>query len=603
MKRIIVFITILVFNSYLFAQSNTKVALAEQYYANAEYEKAVELYEDLFQANSENKHFYSQYIECLLQLQSFDKAEKVIKRQIKRYPKDLPLRVGLGYLYASKGDKEKSLKEYQSAIDLLNTADQALVADLSDSFHKIGELDYVIKVYEKARKIFRNPFLFSNELTRIYSLKNNKQGIIDEQLGMLDSDPYLLQEVQNNLQNYLSEDSDLGLLKTNLLKRSQKDPDNLIYTQLLIWTFVQQRDFEPALTQTIALDKRLKEDGEKIIGFAQFCNSNKAYDAAIKAYDNIKLRGKENPHYTQASLGLLESKKLKITSSTYTTEDLLTLEGDYVLFLQDFGENGKTVHSMRELAELKSNYLNKAAEGAAILEKIIGQNLGNASVIGRTKLDLGDTYLIMGDIWEAALLYGQVDKAFRDEPLGQMAKFKNAKLSYYAGEFDWAKAQLDVLKASTSQLIANDALNLSLIIADNTGLDTSTHALEMYAHADLLIHQNQFEAATKVLDSINHLYTGHALADDLLWAKAQIAIKQNNYTQAVELLNDISTAYSYDIWADDALFTAAEIYAGKLGNKQKAMELYEKIIVDYPGSLFVVEARKRFRALRGDVIN
>jgi len=58
-----------------------------------------------------------------------------------------------------------------------------------------------------------------------------------------------------------------------------------------------------------------------------------------------------------------------------------------------------------------------------------------------------------------------------------------------------------------------------------------------------------------------------------------------------------------DILADNATFQLADLYENILGDTTKAQELYEKVLLEYPGSLFVVEARKRFRRLRGDDIN
>ena len=217
-------------------------------------------------------------------------------------------------------------------------------------------------------------------------------------------------------------------------------------------------------------------------------------------------------------------------------------------------------------------------------------------------MELGDIYILTGEVWEAALIYGQVEKQFANEPVGQEAKFKNARLSYFQGDFDWAKAQLDVLKASTSQLFANDALNLRLLISDNLQNESDTSALRIYSRADMLLFKNQPENALITLDSINKQFPSNSLADDILMAKAKIYLKQNNFTSATSELQKIINDYSFDLWGDDALFMLAELYENNLKDNEKAKTYYQKIITDFPGSLYVVEARKRFRALRGDNI-
>jgi tetratricopeptide (TPR) repeat protein len=603
MKKIITVIILLVthFSSFSQRQGDNGV-LAQQYFQNGEFDKAASLYEKLFSDQPQNKIYFQNYITSLTQLKEYDKAEKVIKKQIKKYPDIHSLRVDLGILYINRGEEEKGRKEFESAINQLKPQ-VSQINELGRAFLEKDEIDLAIKTFLKGRKLMNDPLMFSNELTRLYSRKNDKVAIVDELLTLLDQDDFFLSQVKMSFQDYLIEPKDMDVLKSALLKRLQASPERTSYSDLLIWTLIQQRNFDLALIQTIALDKRSNGDGSDIMSFADYCTSNKAYDVAIKAYQNIIDRGKNNPFYMRARLESLDVKNKKITESNYTSADLLQLENDYTQFLSEFGETSQTAFAMQELANLKAQYLNKAQEAATLLEKVVDKNLGSASFIAQCKLDLGDVYLLTGDVWESALLYGQVDKAFRDEPMGQMAKFKNAQLSYYTGEFEWSKAQLDVLKASTSQLIANDALNLSLMIADNTGLDTTTDALRMYSKADLLIYQNRFDEAQKSLDSINLLYPDHALTDEILWAKSKMQIKKNNIPEALQLLKSIYENYSSDIWADDAIYLSAGLYENKLNDPKKAMELYESIILKYPGSLYVVEARKRFRTLRGDMVN
>jgi tetratricopeptide (TPR) repeat protein len=220
--------------------------------------------------------------------------------------------------------------------------------------------------------------------------------------------------------------------------------------------------------------------------------------------------------------------------------------------------------------------------------------------IGQLKLDLGDIYILTGEVWEANLIYGQAEREYANEPIGHDAKFKNAKLSYYQGDFIWAKAQLSVLKSSTSQLIANDALNLELLINENTASVADSNALKKYARADFLIATNQLQKALNTLDSIHILFPANSLEDDILLSKAKIFQKQNLTDKTIQQLELIITNYSTDLWADDALFMLAETYELTLKNQAKAMEYYQKLIIDFPGSLYVTEARKRYRNLRGD---
>ena len=224
-------------------------------------------------------------------------------------------------------------------------------------------------------------------------------------------------------------------------------------------------------------------------------------------------------------------------------------------------------------------------------------------LLGNCKLDLGDYYLVSGDVWESTLLYSQVDKTFKDGPLGELARFKNAKLSYFKGEFDWSQAQLNILKAATSELIANDALDLSIFILDNLGLDSTLTPMQMYSKAELLSFQNKHDVALKVLDSIITFFPGHPLEDDIYFVKAKTYLRKMKFDQAIEYLDRILNEYPGEILGDDANFLLAEVYQYQKKDLDKARNLYERIILEYKGSLYSVEARKRYRKLRGDNLN
>jgi TolA-binding protein len=209
---------------------------------------------------------------------------------------------------------------------------------------------------------------------------------------------------------------------------------------------------------------------------------------------------------------------------------------------------------------------------------------------------------MQGDVWESTLLYSQVDKAFKEDPLGHEARFRNARLSYFSGDFQWAQAQFEVLKASTSKLIANDALDLSVFIMDNLGLDTTAIALQLYADAELLVFQNRFQDAFGKMDSLLLAFPKHALEDDVLYLRGKIFTKQRQYEKAAAAFEEVVEKYPEDIRADNALFELAGLYEKPLNDVEKAKTLYEKLFVEFSGSTFAVEARKRYRILRGDKI-
>jgi tetratricopeptide (TPR) repeat protein len=599
MKKITyIIIFLLVISTESIAQRINTEALGKEYFVNGEFEKAETIYQKLYQNDPTKIEYYSKYYQCLMAQKKTELSEKLVKKMLKRSNNYPTYYIDLGLVYDSNNDREKALKQYNEAINKLSP-DLMLLVDVTAKFTELQLYDYAIKAIQKGRTLTRNPTLLSMDATKVYSLQNNKQGIIEEQLNTFEQNAYEKDQIQQNFQDYFNDEKDYDLLKNVLIQRLQQFPDQQFYSDLLIWTFIQQQNFDAALMQSIAMDKRFSEEGQRLFQLGQYCRNNKKYDAAIKSFRAVIDKGSSLPFYNPSRTFLLSTQKEKITSSVYTSSDLENLEKDYKQYFLDFGEQSSTSEAMREYASLLALYLNRAKEAIVILEKIIENRFGTSSFLAQCKLDLGDYYLYDGDVWEAAMMYGQVDKAYKDDPLGQMAKYKNAKLSYFAGEFSWSKAQLDILKASTSQLIANDALNLSLLISDNENVDTNQQALGLYAKADLLIYQHQYKNALLKLDSIDVLFPENDLNDDILWMKAMIEVNQQNFTKAIEFYSIIVDKYKDGIWADDALFTIADIYERKLKNTDLAMKAYQQIIDEFSGSMYMVEARKRFRMLRG----
>jgi len=426
--------------------------------------------------------------------------------------------------------------------------------------------------------------------------------MITEYLSHLSIFPNDIEQVQGSLLENITTKQDWKLLKKELLTRIQSVEGTETYTEMLLWLLVQQKDFYGAFIQFRAIDKRKNQEGERLLELATISISNDALDVAINCYKYIVNLGKDKLFYNDARAGLLAVSYKKITKyGEYDAAFLAETEKNYIAFINEVGKNYVSASAMRQLAFLYNYHSNKPKKAIQLLQTLITIPRVTKSFNAECKLELGDAYLISGDIWEAQLLYGQVDKDFKDEPLGQEAKFRNARLSFYKGEFDWAQAQLDVLKSATSHLISNNAIELSMLIQDNYGFeDGDDTALMLYAEADLLLLRNAPDPALQKLDTIKLKFPTHSLNDEMFLSKARIFSKKKDYQKAVDYYVKVFTHYQYDILADNAIFELAELYERKLNNNDKAKELYEKIIIDYPGSLYTAEARKRYRKLRGD---
>ena len=576
--------------------------LANQYYMNGEYEKAGALYGQLAESDRGlSDYYFERYLNCLMNLEKYDEGEQALKKQMKKSPANVKLYVFYGNLYERMGKNEEAQAQFQKAIEKM-APDFAAVNQLANTFVNNAKYDLAIKTYERGAGLFKDPNQFAYNLGDLYRRKGDTPKMIDAYLSSLAADPSRLVSIQTLLARYLS-DAEYAELQTQLYTRLQAD-NNADYIELLAWSFVQRKDFKSALRQYKALDKRLEEPGQRIFKLANDAANARDYDTAIAGFEYIITeKGAQNPFFFDAKREAMNCRRRKITEGfAYTTEDLRTLESEYESFLNQFNRGRQTAYIIIQLADLEAFYINDLNKAIALLDELRQTPGIDRNTLARVKINLADFYLMNGDIWESTLLYSQVDKDFREEMLGQEARFKNAKLSYYNGDFEWAQAQFDVLKASTSKLISNDALDLAVFIMDNLNSDTTTDAMALYAAAELLVFQNRFPEAFLKLDSLRTGYPENTLQDDIFYLEAQIYEKKRDYVKAAELYQVVVDKFKEDIRADNSLYALALLYEEKLNDPEKAKALYEKVFIDYSGSVFAVEARKRYRILRGDKV-
>lgn len=578
--------------------NNSENALALQYYRDGDYEKAAVLLEKVF-ATPNNEGYFDIYFNTLIKLKRYDVAEKLVKKASKQNPGNDAYPIALGKLYQEKGDVGAANKIFNEIIAKL-PKDEFKIRNLANNFYRFENYDLAVQTFRQGRKLLGDDKLFAFELINIYRFKKDKPMLMQEYLDILSSTPQLLPQAESALSLVFEDKNDYQTFQTAILRKIQKEPDAEIYIKLLTWNYIQQQEFDMALRQLIAFDKRTKADGSTLFYAIYTFVDNGAYETAIKAYEYLLTKGKDSQYYLPSKIEMLNTKYNLQTSGKYTVAELNLLAKDYQMLLEEYGKNKNTLFAIKKLANLQAYYLSEAGKAEKILEEALQLPGISSSDIGQLKLDLGDVYILTNQPWEAFLVYEQVSKQFEGQAIGNEARFRSAKLSFYQGNFEYSNGQCLVLKAATSQLIANDALNLSLLISDNIQTPVDSNALKMYADAEMLQFRNLPLQAVKKLDSITIAYPENGLADAVLMSKAKIFIKSGDFVKATEMLKKVADGFKDGIWTDDALFTLGDLYEKKLNDLVQAKTYFQKLITDYPGSMFSAEARKRFRNLRGD---
>ncbi len=577
--------------------------LANQYYTSGEYEKAAAVYKKLFDKQPNSHYYFEQYIQSLLAMEDYNRAEDVIKSELKKRPKHMQLYVTYGNLMERQYLPEEAEEKYRKAINEMPN-DISVINNLGNSFTRLTKYDLAIETYIKAEKVTGNGKIFINNLADLYKRKGNMPKMTEYYIKAAAQNPQQIARYKTNFQRNLSSDEDLDEMKAQLYAKIQEDPDNSAYPELLEWVFIEKEDYNSALRQARALDRKNEEDGTRVMTLANIANGSGDYDTAIKAYDYIiDKKGTTNPHYVNAKSAALKVMRKKITENyDYEPADLDSLELAYEEFIAEMGTNARTESMVKEYADFLAVYKNDLPKAIAVLNNLVELSSINRYVKANSKISLADYHLMMGDIWESTLLYSQVEKDFKEEHLGEISRFKNAMLAYYAGEFAWAQEQFDILESATSRLISNDAIDMSVFIMDNMGLDTTDVPLKMFAEAELQTVQNKYTDAFTKLDSISEIYPEHSLEDDILYQKADLHFRLRDYEKAKQLYTTVFTDFAEEIRADNALYKLASLNENQLGDLEEAKNLYEKLFVDFSNSTFAIEARKRYRILRGDDI-
>jgi len=602
MKKLLLCIIILSAASNVVAQKTDDIQLANEYYVNGELEKAGDLYKSLSTDPKNISVIHNNYFNLLIDLKEFKSAEKYLNRIVKLFPQNIYYQIDQGILLREMGEISDADKLFNNLIEK-NKANEYLIRLASQYFINNRFYEFALKALLLSRQQSKTEDKHALELANVYRFMGDKSNMIEEYLIFARQRPNNLSYIKNIFQNLLKEEKDILNLQNTLIEKIQKNPNEVMYAELLIWVNLQQKNFYGAFIQARSLDKRLNQGGLKVLEIGKIALKNNSFDDAIKMFQYVVDNSKQESYYLQARRYIVTTREEKV-KNVYPIDEkaIRELTNDYQLLINELGYNNNTLEAYRSKALLHAFYLDEKDSAVAILNEIISIPRVNNQLRSNCKLDLGDIYLLTGESWEATLLYSQVEKTNKDSPLGYSAKLKNAKLNYFKGEFELAKSHLDILKLATTREIANDALSLSLLIQNNTVFDTSDFVMKEYASIELLLFQNKKQEALAALNLMLEKYPDHSLVDEVYWKMASINLELGKFETALSYLEPIMINFERDILGDDAMFLKAKITEENLKDNSTAQEIYKEFLLKYPGSVFTAEARKRFRRLRGDQV-
>lgn len=567
--------------------------LANNYFDRGEFEKALVSYEALLKSQEGNYNYFQRVIECYQQLQQFDKAEKALESRLDKY-RQSNLLVELGFNYQLQKNQEKANKYYNQAIDKIKKNPQE-VYGIAYIFERKALTDFALLAYKTA--VEKDPKMsFNFQMGVLYGQQGNTALMIDTLLEEAVKNPQNLPVIQNQLSRFMTEQEDVAFndtLKKALLVRAQKTQD-VFWNDFLSWLFIQQKEYGKAFIQQKAIYKRNPESFDNIVSLGQMAIEDNDQDSAQEILTFVLDNTKDLDLRIASHSYLIE---MKIDHAVEKDYPAISAELDNLI--KEFGVSPYTLSLLRLQADFNAFHLNNVEKAKAILKNAMEMPI-NRYQLAETKMELADILLFEEKFNQALIYYSQIDEDMGGDVIGQEASLKTAKTSYFKTDFEWASHQLKVLKSATSQLIANDALDLFLLISDNTVEDSLQVALKKFAKADFLVYQNKKKEALTQFQLILKEHKGDEIEAVTLLRIGKIYEKTGDFANALASYDEIITKHKECIYIDEALYYSAEIYNLQLKDPEKAKPLYEEMIFKHEDSIYYVDSRTKYRKLRGD---
>ncbi len=592
--RITLCLLIFCFGLVSFSQNEN---LAKNYFDRGDFDKALPIYKALYENQPNRNDYFLSYIATLQQLENFEESQNLLQGRLTSTRNHPFFLIEMGRNHLIQNQKEEADSYFQQAIQSIDE-NPKIAHTVANSFEKYSLLDLAVIAYEKGASLDEN-LNFDSQLARIYGEQGDLEKMFDSYLKIIERNPAFLISAQRNFSRYVTEDplnEANDLLRKALLRRSQNNPD-LFYNQLLSWLFIQQKQYDRAFTQEKAIYRRTFEGLNEMLDIAIIAMDEKEYPIA----DEILVFVIENSSSEMDKIQAYQYR-MQIEVKTAIKTNYPEVEKKFENLISLLGSDTKTFEMQLDYNRFQAFYNGKKNTAIDNLKKLSSENLSRYQE-ARVLMELADILVYDEKFNEALIYYSQIQNKVKNDPIAQEARYKVARTSYFKGDFVWAKTQLDILKKSTSQLIANDAMELSLLISDNSLEDSLQTALKKYAKADLLDLQGKHPEAITLLDDILQNHKAESIEDEALLKQAQVFEKTGQYEKAIANYLKIIEFHNEDILADNAYFYLAELYNKTLEQPEKAKEFYEQIIFNHQDSIFFVEARKQYRSIRGDAIN
>ncbi len=589
------------------ASSETaRFQLADTYLRAGQFDRAISLLEDLYAANPEYA-FFAKLKQAYEGTKKYNEALELIDSRLRIDDnKSILLAEKARILYLSE-DIDSAFAVWDLAISVAPD-DAATYRMVHQSLTQVREFDRAIALLDSARTRLGDPSLFRRDLGNLYTLTSQYSKSMEEYVGLLLEDARHLATIKSNLSRYATQDGVVDESVAVVEREVRQNPLNVDLRELLGWLYVESDRFEPALDTYRAIDRLQNHQGRTLFAFAGQALASESYAIAFSAYEEILARYPDSAIAPEALRGTgdVHVAWARSLDEQVATDDPIEVAPHYsqalnvyTAFLEKYPVSQNVPYVLLDVGRLEQDVFRRFDTADEAYERVVKEYPTHAAA-DEAKFEKGRLAVLTDRLEDARLEFNRIADRLHTGDLAEECRYEVALIHFYRGEFEAAGALVGALKENTSNNTANDAIGLRVLLIENPEPDSLEGPLSIFARAMLLQRQYRLREALLRVDTLRQQYSGHEISDESAFLGATLLEQVGDYRQAHDSFIELSLQYTTSFLSDRSVFAAAWIQEKHLGSPKKAIELYERLLVAFPGSLFSARARERIRNLRGD---
>jgi len=583
--------------------------LGENFEQSGNPDKAREIYEDLYKRNPSNMQYFISLNRIYVSLKQYEASEKLINQRLLSSPQDINLYGLLGSTYYLTGDENKGFSIWEEGIkkvpdEPINYRIMANYAIERRAFEK------AIDFLKRGKKLSDNALMFSFDLANLYSLTMQYREAAEEYLSIILKNPEQYQAVQNGILSYINK-VDALIITTDVFDK-KRDENNINLSYLLASLYIQGKMYERAYRIFSEIDSKLKSDGKELLYFAQSLYNDHQFVLAVRVFGDIIDKHPTSSIISNAKLGYAKTLEATIENinndasawkpfsfgKTGDPQKVDEIIAKYNEINNLYSHSEVANEALFRTGDLKYSKLNDLDGAKGIFNKLIAETPNSQFGI-KSYEKLGDIYLEEGNLEKSKEMFKKlIQSSLIAENEKNYARFKEAKISFYEGNFPIGRDLITNIIQNYKDNNSNDALELSLLL--NTMANDSSN-LVIFANAELLSEQKKFSQAREKYLIISQNPQAFVLQNLAKLRVAEMDLALDNYDSSMKLLQEIADEKEKNIYSDKALYLQGNIYQYAKKDIPKAIEIYESLLERFPNSIYLDAARESINKLKNKI--